>query len=395
MGALDGLKVIDLTRVLGGPYCTQILADHGADVIKLEPPQGDETREWGPPFKGGLSAYYSGVNRNKRSLGLDLGKPEGREVLFTLLAGADVLIENFKPGSMEKWGLGYQDVLSKRFPKLVHCQISGFGGNGPFGGQPGYDAAIQAWAGLLSVNGSPESGPMRIGIPLVDLGTGLYAAIGILSALYERNSSGLGQYIEATLYDCGFALQHPHAPNFYQSGNAPKLTGNGHPNVFPYDLYETKGRDVFLAVGNDRQFRRLMQVLGRPEVADDPRFATNADRSGNRDVLGAILKPLCAEWDGEELATTLMKNGVPAGAALTVPDVAEHPHTLARQMVVESGDYTGTGIPVKLSRTPGEVRRIPPHFGAQGRDILKEAGLDDEAIEKLYAAGIALEQRRA
>lgn len=394
MGALDGLKIIDLTRVLGGPYCSQILADHGADVVKLEPPQGDETRDWGPPFKDGLSAYFSGVNRNKRSLGLDLGQPEGREVLMTLLEGADVLIENFKPGSLEKWGIGYADVLAKRFPKLVHCQISGFGSHGPFGGQPGYDAAIQAWNGLLSVNGSPESGAMRLGIPLVDLGTGLYAAIGILAALHERERSGLGQYIEATLFDCGWALQHPHAPNFFQSGNAPKLTGNGHPNIYPYDLFPTKGRGVFLAVGNDRQFRRLMEVLGRPEVADDPRFRKNPDRSVNRADLAAIIEPLCAEWDGLELATKLLKSGVPAGAALTVPDVAVHPHTVAREMVVAKDGYQGTGIPVKLSRTPGTVRSIPPGFGEQGREILREAGLDEDAIDKLYAAGIALEQRR-
>lgn len=394
MGALDGLKIIDLTRVLGGPYCAQILADHGADVVKLEPPQGDEVRDWGPPFRDGLSAYFSGVNRNKRSLGLDLRQPEGREVLMTLLEGADVLMENFKPGSLEKWGIGYDDVLAKRFPKLVHCQISGFGGNGPFGGLPGYDAAIQAWNGLLSVNGEPGSTGVRLGIPLVDLGTGLYSAIGILAALYERQQSGLGQYIEATLFDCGWALQHPHAPNFFQSGNAPKLTGNGHPNIYPYDLFPTKGRPIFLAVGNDGQFRRLMQKLGRPEVADDPRFLHNPDRSVNRDALAEVLTPLCANHDGLELATDLLKSGVPAGAALSVPDVAVHPHTLAREMVVEKDGYQGTGIPVKLSRTPGSVRSIPPNFGEHGREILREAGLDEDAIDKLYAAGIALEQRR-
>jgi len=394
MGALNGLRVIDLTRVLGGPYCAQILADHGADVVKLEPPQGDEVRDWGPPFKDGLSAYFSGVNRNKRSLGLDLAKPEGREVLLALLEDADVLMENFKPGSLEKWGIGYKEVLSQRFPRLVHCQISGFGADGPFGGKPGYDAAVQAWNGLLSINGSPESGPIRLGTPVVDLGTGLYAAIGILSALHERQTSGLGQYIEATLFDCGFALQHPHAPNYFMSGNAPKLTGNGHPNIYPYDLFPTRGRGLYLAVGNDGQFRRLMAMLGAPEVAQDPRFLHNADRSVNRAELAAILEPLCAEHDGEELATRLLADGVPAGAALTVPDVAEHPHTIAREMVVKKEGYTGTGIPVKLSRTPGEVRSIPPGFGEHGRDILREAGLDDDAIEKLYAAGIALEQRR-
>lgn len=395
MGALDGLKVIDLTRVLGGPYCTQILADHGADVIKLEPPQGDEVRDWGPPFKDGLSAYFSGVNRNKRSLGLDLARPEGREVLLTLLEGADVLIENFKPGSLEKWGIGYAEVLSKRFPRLVHARISGFGADGPFGGLPGYDAAIQAWAGLLSVNGAPDGGPLRLGIPLIDLGTGLYTAVGILAALHERHRSGRGQYVDVALFDCGIALQHPHAPNYFQTGRAPALTGNAHPNIYPYDLFPTRGRGLFLAVGNDGQFRKLMGMLGRPEVADDTRFRTNPDRSVNRAALAAIIGPLVADRDGEALATDLLQAGVPAGAALTVPDMARHPHTEAREMVVERDGYTGTGIPVKLSRTPGAIRSIPPGFGAQGREILREAGLDDDAIDKLYAAGIALEQRRA
>ncbi|MDF1735122.1 MAG: CaiB/BaiF CoA-transferase family protein [Minwuia sp.] len=394
MGALDGLRIIDLTRVLGGPYCAQILADHGADVVKLEPPQGDEVRDWGPPFQDGLSAYFSGVNRNKRSLGLDLAQAEGREVLMTLLEGADVLMENFKPGTLEKWGIGYEEVLSKRFPKLVHCRISGFGADGPFGGLPGYDAAIQAWTGLISVNGSPDSGAVRLGIPLVDLGTGLYSAIGILAALQERSRSGKGQYVDVSLFDCGVAMQHPHAPNFFQSGNAPKLTGNAHPNIYPYDLFRTRGADLFLAVGNDRQFQRLMEILGRPEVAKDARFLHNPDRSVNRAELDAILEPLCAEWDGLELATKLLSSGVPAGAALTVPEVAVHPHTLAREMVVSKGNYRGTGIPVKLSRTPGSVRSTPPDFGVDGRAILREAGLDDDAIDKLYAAGITLEERR-
>ncbi|MGY9056953.1 MAG: CaiB/BaiF CoA transferase family protein, partial [Alphaproteobacteria bacterium] len=263
-GALTGLKVIDLTRVLGGPYCTMMLGDHGADVIKVEPPMGDETRDWGPPFResDGMAAYFMGVNRNKRSLGLDLSKQDGKDILFKLLDGADVVIENFKPGQMAKWGLGYEEVLSQKFPGLIHCHITGYGATGPMGGDPGYDAVVQAVSGMASVNGTPTSGPTRVGTPMVDMGTGLNAMIAILMALYERNASGRGQYLDMTLYDCAVALLHPQANNFMMSGAAPKITGNAHPNIYPYDTFQTGDREIFLAVGNDGQFRRTAEVIG-------------------------------------------------------------------------------------------------------------------------------------
>ncbi|MFC3228959.1 CaiB/BaiF CoA transferase family protein [Marinibaculum pumilum] len=393
-GPLKGLKVIDLSRVLGGPFCTQTLGDLGATVIKVEPPQGDETREWGPPFEEDYAAYFAGINRNKRSLALDLSKPEGREVLFRLLEGADVLVENFKPGSMEKWGLGYAEVLEKRFPRLIHAQITGFGGNGPFGGFPGYDAMVQAWSGLISINGSPESGPIRLGSPLVDIGTGLYVAVGILAAVHERTQSGRGQSLEVALYDTGVTLLHPHNANWHMAQVTPKLTGNRHANLVPYQLVPSKGRPVMIGAGNDRQFRTLCRVLGREELADDPRFRTNRDRHANRDTLDPILEELVAPWDGEELAMTLMQNGVPAGAALAVPDVLTHPHTLAREMVVKLDGYQGTGMPIKLSRTPGNVRRAPPRFGAHSAEVLAEFGYDDAEIETMIAHGIVPKEKR-
>src|SRR5580658_9536263 len=273
-GALAGLKIIDLTRVLGGPYCTMILSDHGADVIKIEPPQGDETRDWGPPFADGDASYFLGVNRNKRSLALDLGQPAGREVLLRLLDGADVLIENFKPGAMEKWGLGYQQDLVPRFPALIHCRVSGFGATGPLGGLPGYDAILQAMTGLMSINGDPTTGPVRMGTPVVDLATGLYSAIAILMALHERNTSGFGQYIDMTLHDCGMALLHPQAANFFLNGRRPVATGNPHPNIAPYEKYRTRTCEIFIAVGNDAQFRKLCEAVGRPEIGGDARFLT-------------------------------------------------------------------------------------------------------------------------
>lgn len=395
-GALAGLKVVDLSRVLGGPFCTQMLGDHGADVIKVEPPQGDETRTWGPPFnESGLSAYFSGANRNKRSIAIDIRAEKGKEILLKLLADADVLVENFKTGSLEKWGLGYDEFLSKEFPRLIHCRVTGFGADGPFGGFPGYDAVIQAWAGLISINGSPESGQVRIGIPLVDLGTGMNAVIGILMAVNERHTSGKGQSVEASLYDTGIQLQHPHAPNFLMSGNAPKLTGNSHPNIAPYDLYPTKTTPVFLGVGNNGQFAKLCASLGRPELSSDPRFMDNSLRVKNRSDLNDALKALFADKDGIEVATQLLAAGVPAGAAMSVPEALNHPHTRHRGMVVEMDGYSGTGVAVKMSRTPGDIQSVPPGFGVHGREILSELGIDAATTDQLIDDGIIWEKPKS
>ena len=393
-GALAGLIVIDLTRVLGGPYCTQILGDHGAEIVKIEPPQGDEVRDWGPPFLEDDASYFIGVNRNKRSMGLDLSQQAGRDVLLRLLEKADVLIENYKPGAMEKWGLGYEDTLKARFPKLVHCRISGFGADGPLGGLPGYDAAVQATAGMFSVNGSESSGGMRLGIPLVDIGCGLYAAIAVLMALQERTRSGQGQYIDMTLYDTGIALMHPHIPNYLLSGKMPRLTGNAHPNICPYDSYPTQTVDVFLAVGNDRAFRRLCEELEQPELADDPRFKSNPDRLVNRDALTEILQDLLKDRDGEALCAKLLSIGVPAGPVRNLEQVMTHPHTLHRGMAAKEDGYEGWGIPIKFSRTPGSIARKPPKFGAHGREILAGFGFGEAEIEELADQGVLVEQRR-
>ena len=390
-GALEGLRVIDLSRVLGGPYCGQMLADHGAEVIKIEPPQGDETRLWGPPFdQEGISAYFAGINRNKRKIALDLSKPEGRAVLLKLLEQTDVLIDNFKTGTMEKWGIGYADTLSKKFPRLVHARVSGFGADGPMGGFPGYDAMVQASSGLVSVNGSADGGPVRIGVPVVDLSTGMNACIGILMALYERNRSGKGQFIDATLYDSAIALHQPHAPNYFSAGLKPKLVGNSHGSLAPYSNFPTKGRNIVVGAGNDGQFRKLCQMLGKPELADDPRFKTNKDRVAHKPELEAELRALTKDRDGESFATELMQNGVPSGAVLEVPDVMEHPHTKHRNMVWEKDGYRNVGNPVKLSRTPAGVRSKPGKFGTDTKAVLAEAGYSVAEIDTLIATGIAL-----
>lgn len=395
-GALAGVKVVDLTRVLGGPYCTMILADHGATVIKVEPPQGDETRDWGPPFReDGESAYFQGVNRNKRSIGLDLASDAGKDVLSRLLAEADVLIENFKPGTLEKWSLGYDDVLAERYPRLIHCRVTGFGATGPLGGFPGYDAVIQAMSGMMSVNGTTESGPVRVGTPMVDMGTGLNAAIAILMALVERGRSGKGQSLDVTLYDCAVALLHPQGNNYLMSGKAPVITGNAHPNIYPYDTFRAQDKDIFLAVGNNGQFRRLTEALGAPELADDARFKDNRDRSENRDVLKTLLEGLLKDKACDPLAMELLQKGVPAGPVNSIPEVMEHPHTLHRQMRVGDGaGYNALGVQAKLSRTPGGARRPPPFFGQDTRSVLTEFGFGDGEVDQLVADGVALTERR-
>ncbi len=396
-GALAGTRVIDCTRVLGGPYCTMILSDHGAEVIKVEPPQGDETRDWGPPFRAdGEAAYFQGVNRNKRSIGLDLSAEAGKAVLMRLLEGADVFAENFKPGTLEKWGLGYDEVLSRRFPRLVHCRITGFGADGPLGGFPGYDAVIQAMSGMMSINGSPESGPVRVGTPMVDMGTGLNAVIAILMALLERGRSGRGQFLDLTLYDCAVALLHPQAPNWLMSGKPPAITGNAHPNIYPYDAFRTRDKQAFLAIGNNGQWARFCHAIGAGGLVKDARFADNAARSRNRAELKPLLEAKLAGFDCDALCEALLRQGVPAGPVNAIPEVFTHPHTLHRGMraSVAGDEWEAPGIAAKLSRTPGAVRAAPPSFGNATRDILAEAGYAAAEIDQLIETGAALTERR-
>jgi crotonobetainyl-CoA:carnitine CoA-transferase CaiB-like acyl-CoA transferase len=375
-GALAGLRVIDLSRVLGGPYCTQVLGDHGADVIKIEPPQGDETRHWAPPLMGGASAYFQGINRNKRGVYLDLRRPEGREALLTLLQGADVLVENFKPGTMEAWGLTIQN-LADRFPRLIHCRISGFGSDGPLGCLPGYDAAVQAMVGLMSVNGEADGEPTRLGVPVVDMVSGLNGVIGILLALQERERSGLGQYVDIALFDCGISILHPHSANYFASGQAPQRSGNAHPNICPYDTFQTTKGAVFLAIGNDGQFRKLCERLKAPALADDPRYASNGDRLMNRAALKHDLQGLLASHEAAPLAEMLIREGVPCGPVLTIEESLNHPHTRHRELILRREGYTGIATPVKLSRTPATLRLLPPGFGEHNHEIFPDSDVDE------------------
>ncbi|MBB6577604.1 crotonobetainyl-CoA:carnitine CoA-transferase CaiB-like acyl-CoA transferase [Comamonas odontotermitis] len=371
-GALKGVRVLDLSRILGGPLCGQILGDHGADVLKVEPPQGDDTRTWGPPFRDGVASYYFGLNRNKRIQFMDLASPEGQQEIKELMAQADVVVENFKVGTMEKWGIGYEQ-MQHVFPHLVWCRVTGFGADGPLGSLPGYDAAIQAMAGLMSINGEADRDPLRVGLPVVDMVTGLNAVIGVLLALHERAASGRGQLVDASLYDAGISLLHPHAANWFMNGKIPGRSGNAHPNIYPYDVVSTGTSPIFLAVGNDRQFRLMCKHLGQEGLADDPRYATAGQRSVHRAELKPLLETAFAALDGVKLAEDLMDIGVPAAPVLNVEQALQAPHTLHRELVVKMGEYTGLGAPVKLSRTPASYRFAPLTEGKAFLDAANDA----------------------
>lgn len=360
-GALAGLKIVDLSRILAGPFCTQILADHGADVLKVEAPAGDETRRWGPPFVDGMSSYFMGLNRNKDSIILDFSQDIARETLRGLLAGADIVVENFKAGTLEKWGFE-RSYLEENFPRLIHCHITGFGDDGPLGGMPGYDAVAQAMTGLMSVNGEQDGPELRAGMPVVDLATGLNATIGILIALQEREKSGLGQLVEVALFDCGLSILHPHSANFLASGKLPVRAGNAHPNITPYDTFETASGPVFLAVGSDAQFQKFCAVINRVELATDERFTTNPKRVTNREALTVELRETLKLFEADKLTHELVRVGVPCAPVLNVEQALGHPQADYRQSVWENGKYRGVAPPVRLSRTPAGFRKPPPEI---------------------------------
>ncbi|MEZ5647215.1 MAG: CoA transferase [Burkholderiaceae bacterium] len=387
-GSLQGLKVVDLSRVLAGPLCTQMLADHGASVVKIEPPSGDETRGLGPPFDAaGNAAYYQALNRGKRSISLDLSKPEAQQVLHRLLENADILVENFLPGTMERWGIGYEQTLAARYPRLVYCAVSGFGGDGPLGGLPGYDAVLQALCGLMSINGDQASGATKMGIPIVDHLTGYVALTGILMALQARQRTGQGQRVEATLYDTAMSLLLPHASNYFASSQSPQLLGSAHPNIAPYDKFRARDGDLFLGIVNDAQFRRFCGVLGLEDLPDDPRFASNSQRVTHRADLRQRIEGAIADRDSGPLCELLMRAGVPAGAVNSLPAALAHPHCEHRQLLVRRGGYTGLRAPMRLLGTPGEPGRSPPVFAQDGIDVLMELGYPPDDIESLVASG--------
>lgn len=371
-GSLAGVRVLDLSRVVAGPFCGQMLADHGADVIKVESAQGDETRKLGPPFiEPGQAAYFSALNRGKRGICLDLSHADGRHVLLELLTEADVLIENFLPGTMEKWGLGYETFLAEKFPRLVYCTISGFGTTGPLGGLPGYDAVLQAMCGLMSINGDSQSGPTRVGVPIVDQMTGYIAFSGTLMALLARQRTGQGQRVEATLFDTALSMLIPQGVNWMVSGTEPTLSGSAHPNIATYDRFDVSDGQMFLGIVNDSQFIRFCKLIHREDLSENPLFLSNSSRMANRQTLRSELALALKNFTKAPLCEALMAAGVPAGPVNTIPEALQQPHALERAMVVSRPDYQGLGIPVKLSGTPGQIGRRPPKLGEHNDEIIR------------------------
>lgn len=393
-GALDGLVVLDLTRVLAGPLCTMMLGDLGAEVIKVERPgRGDDTRTWGPPFLGTESAYYLGVNRNKRSLTLDLGSDAGLSILRDLVKRADVVIDNFKIGTLERWGLD-DDWFTDEAPSVVRCTISGYGSTGPKAGAPGYDFILQAESGLMSITGEPDGSSMKLGVAIVDICTGMLATTAILAALRSRDDTGLGQRTEVTLHDTGLLMLANVAANQLASGDVPGRYGNGHPNIVPYRTFPASDGEIAISVGNDAQFARLAELLEHPEWATDDRFAQNRDRVENREVIDQMIAEVVEGKTRSEWIQVLSDAGIPSGPINTVPEALNSPQTAAREMVTEIEHPTvGTmrmlGLPIRLDGTPASIRRHPPSLGEHTSEILSEyLGMNESEIDRLSAQGI-------
>lgn len=381
-GPLAGVKVLDLSRILAGPTATQLLGDLGATVIKVENPGsgGDDTRSWGPPFvpqadgsDSDLSAYYMSANRNKRSVALDISTPQGQAEIKRIAAHADILIENFKPGGLAKYGLDYAS-LRDELPGLVYCSISGYGQTGPNASKPGYDLMAQGYGGIMSLTGDPEGAPMKVGVGIADVMCGMYATVGILAALRHRDQTGQGQQIDLALVDAQIAWLINEGVNYLTSGNVPQRRGNGHPNIVPYDVYETSDSHIILAVGNDSQFQRFTAFLDLPELADDPRFATNPARLEHRDALNAILRPAIWARSMDQMIKGLEGVKVPVGPVHDLQQVFDTDQVAARGMQIgmqsQHGPVQLIGNPLNFSATPVTYRRAPASCGADTDAVL-------------------------
>ena len=384
MQPLEGLRILDLTRALAGPFCTMMLGDLGADVIKLERPgSGDESRGWGPPFVGeaygpypGESAYFIAANRNKRSITVDLKAPEGREIVCGLAARSDVLVENFRTGTLDEMDLGYNDLRGVN-PRLVYCSISGYGRTGPYADRPGYDFVIQAEGGMMGITGPEEGPPYRVGIPIVDITAGMFSATAILAALRARDVTGEGQLVDLSLLDTQAALLTNVASNYLVGGEGPRRLGNAHPNITPYEAFRARDRWFALAAANQKQWAILCQAVGQPALKDDPRFADNNARVANRAALRAALDEAFLARDATAWLELFQAAGLPCGPINSVPEVFAHPQAEARGLVEQADHPTaGTlrfpGFPYKLSATPAAVRRPPPRLGEHTEEVLVE-----------------------
>jgi crotonobetainyl-CoA:carnitine CoA-transferase CaiB-like acyl-CoA transferase len=390
-GPLKGLRVFDLTRVLAGPTCAQMLADLGADVVKIERPgAGDDTRGFAPPVMPGTqeSAYFVGVNRNKRSVTLDIGQKEGQDIALKLIADCDILVENFKVGALAKYGLGYEQLHAK-FPRLIYCSITGFGQTGPYAPRPGYDSLIQAMGGVMSLTGEPDGLPQKVGVPVADLFAGLYGCIGILAALRHRDLTGQGQQIDIGMLDTHVAWLANQGMNYLATGENPPRLGNQHPNIVPYQVFPTADGHIVLSVGNDPTFKRFCEALNLTHLLEDQRFANNAARVGNRQLVTDTLTPVMMQHPTSWWLERLEALKIGCGPINKLSQVFEDPHVVARGMVLEMAHSSGQTVkvianPVKLSETPADYRMAPPLLGEHTDAVLGERlGLDAAALAAL------------
>ncbi len=406
-GALAGFTVLDLTRVLAGPWCTQTLADLGADVVKIEKPvTGDDTRHWGPPFlkeddgaDSDQAAYFACCNRNKRSVTLDISSEEGRSIARQLAAKSDILVENFKVGGLKAYGLDYES-LSAVNPRLIYCSITGFGQTGPYAHRAGYDLMVQAMSGLMSVTGMPDGepggGPLRTGVAITDIYAGLYATVGILAAVQARHASGKGQHIDISLLDVGMAVLANQGVGYLNSGIVPRRQGNSHPSLAPYQDFPTADGTMLLAIGNDGQFRRFCQATGHPELAQEARFSTNTQRVAHREALEERLSQITRRHRTSEWVDLLEHCAVPCGPINDIAQAFADEQVRARGIAVEmqrdAGDRIGSiatvATPLRLSDNPGSLRHAPPALGQHSNEVLKELGLDDARLAALRARGV-------